>query len=332
MKTLIIAEAGVNHNGNIKTAMKMIDVAVKANADFIKFQTFIPEKLVKENCSLTKYQKKNTNFKNQLQMLKKLSLSFNDFKKIKKKCDNKKIEFMSSPFDEDSIEFLKKIKVRYIKIPSGEITNIPYLEKIGRLNLKVVISTGMSNMSELIIALKILIKNGTKKKNITVLHCSSEYPAKINELNLCSIKYIKDKLNIKVGYSDHSIGYEASLIALGLGASILEKHFTLNKKLSGPDHKASLSPSELNKYVFKIRTFEKSIGKYHKKPGSSEMKNMNFIRKKIVAKKAILKGEKFNIENITTARSSQGLSASKWYQLIGKKAKHSFLKNQNIKL
>lgn len=331
MKTLIIAEAGVNHNGNIKIAMKMIDIAVKANANFIKFQTFIPENLVKGSCGLTKYQKINTNFKNQLQMLKKLSLSFDDFKKIKRKCDEKKIEFMSSPFDDDSIEFLKKIKVKYIKIPSGEITNIPYLEKIGMLNLKVILSTGMSNMSELVIALKILMKSGTKKSNITVLHCNSEYPAKINELNLCSIKYIKDKLNIKVGYSDHSIGYEASLMALSLGATVLEKHFTLNKKLSGPDHKASLSPNELINYIFKIRTFEKSIGKYHKKPSSSEIKNINLIRKKIIAKKEILKGEKFDNKNLTTVRSSSGLCASKWYQLIGKKANQKFLKNQSIK-
>ena len=332
MSIIIIAEAGVNHNGEIKKALKMVDIAANVKANFIKFQTFIPEKMVVSNFALASYQKKNTKFLNQYQMLEKLKLSYNDFKKIKKRCYEKKIKFISSPFDLDSIDFLSRLKIKYIKIPSGEITNVPYLKKIGKLNIKVILSSGMSNINEIKEAIKILVRNGTKKSNITVLHCSTQYPAPHNELNLKSIKFIKDKIDINVGYSDHSLGYEASLIALGLGATILEKHFTLNKQLSGPDHKASLSPKELKNYILKIRDFEKSIGQYQKKPSLTEKKNMTFIRKKIVAQEDIKIGEIFSIKNLTTKRSATGICASKWEKVMGKESRYRFIKNQGIKI
>ena len=332
MKTIIIAEAGINHNGSLKRAIKMIDIASRAKADFIKFQTFVPENLAHSNSILAKYQKKNTKYDDQFDMLKKLCLSFDDFKKIKKKCIEKKIKFLSSPFDETSINFLKKIKVEYIKIPSGEITNIPYLKKIGKLKTKVILSTGMATLSEIKIAMNILIQNGTRKSKITILHCNTQYPASISDLNLLSIKYIKDKLKVKVGYSDHSLGYEASLIALGLGAKVLEKHFTLNKKLIGPDHKSSLSPNELKEYVLKVREFEKAIGKYQKKPSIKEKENINVVRKQIVANNDIQIGDRFSIKNITTKRSKKGIPSSKWDFVVGKKSRFRFFKDQNIKI
>ena len=326
----IIAEAGVNHNGKISNALKLVDVASKAKADYIKFQTFVPELLTSKDTRLAKYQKKNISEDSHLKMLKKLALSEQDLKKIINRCLKKRIKFMSSPFDFESIKFLKKLNIRIIKIPSGEITNIPYLRKIGSLNRKIILSTGMSNMREIRSAISILVQSGTRKKNISILHCSTEYPASINNLNLFSIKYMKDFLKMNIGYSDHSEGYEASLIAISLGATILEKHFTLNKNLKGPDHKASLSPKELTKYVQKIRLFEKSLGNYHKKPYKQEIIISKIVRKKILAKENIFKNQKFTTMNLTTKRSNKGLDASLWDQLIGKKAKKNFKKDQAI--
>ena len=326
----IIAEAGVNHNGKISNALKLVDVASKAKADYIKFQTFVPDLLTSKDTRLAKYQKKNISEDSHLKMLKKLALSEQDLKKIINRCLKKRIKFMSSPFDFESINFLKKLNIRIIKIPSGEITNIPYLRKIGSLNRKIILSTGMSNMREIRSAISILEQSGTRKKNISILHCSTEYPASINNLNLFSIKYMKDFLKMNIGYSDHSEGYEASLIAISLGATILEKHFTLNKNLKGPDHKASLSPKELTKYVQKIRLFERSLGKYHKKPYKQEIIISKIVRKKILAKENIFKNQKFTTINLTTKRSNKGLDASLWDQLIGKKAKKNFKKDQAI--
>ncbi len=331
MKTIIIAEAGVNHNGSLKKALKMVDIASRAKADFIKFQTFIPSELCQTKANLAEYQKKNFKRKSQLEMLKSLSLSFNDFRKIKERCKKRNINFISSPFDEPSLDFLKKIKVNLIKIASGEITNIPLLKKIGKLKKKVIMSTGMSNLKEIKKALNILIKNGTKKKDITILHCNTEYPATNSKLNLKSIKFLKDKLNISVGYSDHSIGNEASLMAIALGSSVLEKHFTISKSLKGPDHTSSLDPKELTHYVKSIREFEKSLGVYDKYPYKEELKNLQTIRKQIVAKTSILKGEKFSLNNITTKRAQKGIPASKWDEIIGKKSSFNFKTDENIK-
>lgn len=331
-KTLIIAEAGVNHNGKLSRAIKMVDIAAKAKADYIKFQTFIPENLSQKNMNLAKYQKLNSKFSDQLKMLKKYSLNYDDFKKIKARCLKKKIKFMTSPFDEESLKILKKLKVKFVKIPSGEITNVPFLRSIGNMNKKVILSTGMSNLKEIKLAIEILIKGGAKKNNISILHCNTQYPADTRRLNLMSIKYLKDKLKMQVGFSDHSLGSGASIMAISLGASILEKHFTLNKKLKGPDHNASLSPKELIEYVKQIRIFEKSIGNYEKKPYKQELINLNIVRKQIVAKARIIKGQKFTKKNITTKRAKQGIPAFKWDQVIGKKSKYNFNLDQNIKI
>jgi len=331
-KTIIIAEAGVNHNGKFKNALKMVDIAAKANANYIKFQTFVPENLSQKKMYLANYQKTNTKFPDQLEMLKQYSLKFDDFKKIKKRCLKKKIKFMTSPFDEDSVKVIKKLGLDYIKVPSGEITNVPLLRCIGKLKKKVIISTGMSNLNEIRNAIGILVKSGTKKKNISVLHCNTQYPAEFSKLNLMSVKYLKDKLKMRVGFSDHSLGSGASIISLALGASILEKHFTLNKKMKGPDHSSSLSPSELIDYIKQVRTFEQSIGNYEKKPYTNELKNLDIVRKQIVAKKKILKGQKFSIKNITTKRAKKGIPASKWDKVIGKTSKVNFNFDENIKI
>ena len=330
-KIIIIAEAGVNHNGKLRTALKMVDVASKAKADFIKFQTFIPNELSQEKHGLAEYQKKYLKKKKHIDLLKKLALSFEDFKKIKLRCKRRKIKFLSSPFDISSITFLNKLKLDTFKIPSGEINNVPYLKKIASFNKKIILSTGMSNLKEIISAIKIISKNGTNKKKITILHCNSEYPASINQLNLLSIKYLKDKLKLDVGYSDHSLGYEASLMALCFGATVFEKHFTLDKKLKGPDHTSSLSPNELKIYVKKLKLFQESIGKYNKKPSLIEIQNSKVLRKQIFANLNIKKGEKFTINNITTKRGKQGISASKWDKVIGNISKYNFSKDENIK-
>ena len=331
-KITVIAEAGVNHNGRLNLALKMVDLAAKSGADYIKFQTFNPELLSQKNLGLVDYQKQNYSKNSQLKMLQKLSLSHNDFIKILKRCKQKKIKFLSSPFDIESINFLKKLKLKTIKVPSGEINNIPYLRELGKLNKKIILSTGMSNIVEIKKAIKELTDNGTKKNRIVVMHCSTEYPADVKKLNLKSIKFLKDKLKMEVGYSDHSLGFEASIMSITLGAKIFEKHFTLNKKFKGPDHKASLSPKELIEYVDKLKLFSKSVGEYNKKPYRQEVINSKFIRKQIVALKKIKKGEKFNLKNITTKRAKKGISASKWDQVVGKVSKFNFLIDENIKI
>ena len=331
VKTLVIAEAGVNHNGKLSRAIKMVDLAAKAKADYVKFQTFVPENLSQKKMNLAQYQKVNSKFPDQLKMLKKYSLSFKDFKKIKARCIRKKINFMTSPFDEESVKIIKKLNLQFVKIPSGEITNIPLLRSIGKLGKKIILSTGMSNLQEIKKKIQILLKSGIKKNYISILHCNTQYPADSSKLNLMSIKYLKDKLKMRIGFSDHSLGISASIMALSFGASILEKHFTLSKKLKGPDHSASLSPKELIEYVREVRVFEKSIGNYEKKPYKQELVNLNIVRKQIVAKKKILKGQIFSLENITTKRAKKGIPASKWDRVIGTKSKFNFDTDQNIK-
>jgi|TARA_B110000211_G_scaffold195033_1_gene223494 N,N'-diacetyllegionaminate synthase len=332
-KTLIIAEAGVNHNGNINLALKMVDIAARAKADFVKFQTYYTDDLVQKKVGLAKYQEQNLKgVSSQYKLLKKFELSISDHLKIIKRCKKKKIKFLSSPFDLKSIDLLKKLKLNLFKIPSGEITNIPYLRKIGALKKKIILSTGMSNTEEIKKAIKTIISSGTKKKNLTVLHCSSEYPAEKNNLNLLSIPLMKKKFNINVGYSDHSLGLQASFTAVALGAKVIEKHFTTNKKLSGPDQKASISPNQLANLVVGIRSIESTLGNNIKEPYSAELKNLKFIRKFIVAKKKIQKGEKFTDKNITTKRAIVGISASRWEWVIGKKAKKDFLYDENVKI
>ena len=329
---IIIAEAGVNHNGSLKKALQLVDIAAKAKADFVKFQTYKTENLVQRDFSCASYQLKNSKFKNQFKMLKKYELNENQFKKIIERCKIKKIKFLSSPFDIQSLSLLKKLKCKTIKIPSGEITNIPLLEEIGKLKRKLILSTGMSTYIEILRAIKILISHGTKKKNIFLLHCNTEYPVNFRNTNLNSIEYLKKKFKVIVGYSDHTTGFEAALVSIGLGARIIEKHFTTNKLLSGPDHKASLDKKELTKFVSILRSAYKSLGKKTKEASTKELENAKFIRKNIVAKKSIFVGDRFTKNNITTKRSSPGIPASDWKKIINKVSKFNFLKDQNIKI
>ena len=331
-KVTVIAEAGVNHNGLLKNALKMVDVASKAGADYIKFQTFDPKSLANSNLGLAKYQKKNSGQNSHLKMLSKLSLSEKEFRKILNRCKKKKIKFLSSPFDIFSINILKKLKVNIFKIPSGQIDDVPYLQYLGALKKKIFLSTGMSTLLEIKKAIRIILSKGTPKKNIEILHCVSQYPAEKKNLNLNSIKFLQNNIKLPVGFSDHSLGYNASLIAIGLGSRVIEKHFTLNKNQKGPDHKSSLNPEELISFIKKIRYAEHSLGEYQKKPLKDELINKKFIRKKIVAKKKILPGDKFTINNLITKRSINGLPASDWKKIIGKKSKKKFIENQGIKI
>ena len=331
MKTIIIAEAGVNHNGSLKLALKMIDVAAKAKANYIKFQTFSPADLVQKNFGLANYARKSTNALTQRDLLKKYVIKEYDHKRLIERCKRKKILFLSSPFDIKSIDLLNKLNQKIFKIPSGEITNIPYLKHIGKLKKKIILSTGMANEKEIRIALKILMSSGTAKKNISILHCSTEYPASLKNLNLKSISFLKKKFKINVGYSDHSLGPEASIAAVSLGANIIEKHFTLNKNLKGPDHKASATPGELCDLVKKIRKTEMILGKQKKHPYKVERQNAIYIRKYIVASEDISTGQKFSEKNITTKRAKKGIPASSWFKIIGKKSRFSFKEDETIK-
>ena len=331
-KIIVIAEAGVNHNGLLTNALKMVDVASRAGADYVKFQTFDPKSLANTNLGLAKYQKKNSAQKTHLKMLTKLSLSENEFRKILNRCKKKKIKFLSSPFDILSINTLKRLKVNTFKIPSGQIDDVPYLQYLGSLKKKIFLSTGMSTLSEIKNAIKIISTTGTLKKNIEILHCISQYPAEKKNLNLNSIKYLQDNLKLPVGFSDHSLGDHASLVAIGLGSRVIEKHFTLNKNQKGPDHKSSLNPKELISFIKKIRYAEYSLGRYQKKPLKDELINKKFIRKKIVAKQKIFPGDKFTTSNLITKRSIYGLPASDWKKIIGKKSKKKFIENQGVKI
>lgn len=330
-KVFIIAEAGVNHNGCMKTAKKMVDVAAKSGADAVKFQTFNAESLVSRFAQKADYQKKTTDKKeSQLEMIKKLELSFEHHKELIDYCRLKKIIFLSSPFDLESIDLLVKLKLNILKIPSGEMTNLPYLRKIGSLRKKIILSTGMSTLQEIKEALQVLTKGGTKKKNIIVLHCNTEYPTPFKDVNLKAMLTIKNKLRVAVGYSDHTLGIEAPIAATALGASVIEKHFTLDKKMPGPDHQASLDPEELENIVKAIRHIEIALGNGIKKPSSSELKNIYIARKSIVAKIDIKKGEMFSEENITVKRPATGINPMRWDVVLGKVAKKNFYKDDLI--
>lgn len=312
----IIAEAGVNHNGNIDLAKRMIDVASEYNVDAIKFQTFKTENLVSKMAKKAKYQNNTTDQnESQFDMIKKLELDIETHKELIEYCKNKKIMFLSTPFDLESIDLLNDLGLEIFKIPSGEITNLPYLEKIGKLKKKVILSTGMSTLDEIESALNILRENGTK--DITVLHCNTEYPTPMGDVNLNAMNTIKEKLNVEVGYSDHTLGIEVSIAAVSMGAKVIEKHFTLDKNMEGPDHKASLEPNELKQMVECIRNIEKAMGDGIKKPSKSEMKNIDIVRKSIVAIKKIKKGEIFTEENIYIKRPGNGISPMKWYEVLG---------------
>tara|TARA_A100001011_G_scaffold96861_1_gene101950 strand:- start:158 stop:1162 length:1005 start_codon:yes stop_codon:yes gene_type:complete len=331
-KTIVIAEAGINHNGNLNRALKMVDVAKTAGANFIKFQTFNPNSLATKKAKKASYQKKSNDFtKNQLDMLKKYTLNHKDFLRIFNYCKKKKILFLSSAFDLESLIFLKKIGCRVYKIPSGEINNVPYLKKLGSFNKKIFLSTGMSNLNEIKYSINVLVKSGTKKSNITVLHCVSEYPAKFKKLNLNAIKFLKKKLNMNIGYSDHSLGIEAPISAVSIGASVIEKHFTLNKNLRGPDHKMSLDGNELKQMIQCVRNIELSLGVNNKIVSKAENSIKKLVRKSIIAKKNISKGEIFTKINLTTKRPGNGMSPTYWEKILGKKSKRNFQKDEKIR-
>ncbi len=331
-KVFIIAEAGVNHNGDFDTALKMIEVAKEVGADAIKFQVFKTENFVSKYAIKAEYQLNYTDdFENQFQMLKKLELSFDNFVKLKEYCEELGIKFLASPFDLESIEFLDKIGLEIFKVPSGEITNLPYLEKIGKLNKKIIISTGMATLGEIEDALDVLFQNGSKRENIIVLHCNTDYPTPIEDVNLKAMLTIKEAFKIRVGYSDHTLGIEVPIAAVALGAEVIEKHFTLDKNMIGPDHKASLNPIEFKMMVLAIRNIEKALGDGIKKPSFSETKNIPITRKYIVAKKDIKKGEKFTEENLTVKRTGKkGISPMKLKEIIGLKSPFDFKQDEII--
>ncbi len=332
-KVFIIAEAGVNHNGSMEIARRLIDVAKEAGADAVKFQTFKAEKLASYFTGMAEYQRKNLGVgEKQLEMLKKLELGFEDFRSLKEYCEKKDIVFLSSPFDLDSAKFLKALGMDVFKIPSGEITDYPLLKEIGGYASKVIVSTGMADLGEIEDALDVLIESGTKRENITVLHCNSEYPTPFEDVNLKAMLTIKEAFKINVGYSDHTLGIEVPIAAVALGATVIEKHFTLDRNLPGPDHKASLEPDELRAMVKAIRNIEKALGNGIKKPSQSEAKNISIVRKCIVAKRNIKKGEVFTEENLTTKRSGGGISAMRWREVLGKKAPKFIKRDEPIEI
>lgn len=331
MKVKIIAEAGVNHNGDINLAYRLVDVAKASGADIVKFQTFSPIDEVSKFAKKAEYQKgENDSGENQLEMLKKLALSHDDFIKIKAYCEKVGIEFLSTPFDLGSIDFLESLGCKHWKIPSGEITNYPYLVKISKTALPIIMSTGMSNIDEIEEAISLMKSHNCGE--ITLLHCTTEYPAPIDEINLNAIKTLKNRFKTKVGYSDHSLGIESSIAAVALGAEIIEKHFTLDKKSPGPDHKASLEPSELKAMVTAIRKIELAMGTGEKVPTKSEIKNIEIARKSLVAKCSIKAGEIFSIDNLTTKRPGNGISPMLWAKVIGTAAKRNFEEDELIEI
>lgn len=332
IKTLIIAEAGVNHNGNLETALKLVDVAADAGADIVKFQTFKAKNLVTENAKMADYQKANIGSESsQLDMLKKLELSFDDHHRLIEKCNQRRIKFLSTAFDFESLDFLKTLNMGLWKIPSGEITNLPYLEIIGKLKQPIIISTGMADFKEVQDAVLVLTQQGLPKDKLTVLHCNTDYPTPMADVNLKAMVELGRKLGIAYGYSDHTMGIEVPVAAVALGAQVIEKHFTLSRSMSGPDHKASLEPSELKDMVRMIRHIEVALGHDLKTPTPSELKNKEIARKSIVAKKPIKAGELFTEENLTTRRPGSGLSPMRWYDFIGKRSKYDFNENEPIR-
>ena len=322
-KVIIIAEAGVNHNGDINTAKKLIDVAVEAGVDYVKFQSFKADKLVSPDAKKADYQIKNTEEEDddsQYQMLKQLELSVENHIELIEYCSLKKINFFSTAFDLDGISYLSSLNLGVFKIPSGELTNFPYLRAVANTGLPVILSTGMANLDEIQKSVEVLISNGTKKNQITVLHCNTEYPTPMIDVNLKAMLTIKEKLGVSIGYSDHTLGIEVPIAAVALGAKIIEKHFTLDRNLPGPDHKASLEPDELKAMVSAIRNIEKAIsGNERKEPSQSESKNIAIARKSIHLKNKLAAGTIILEDDIIALRPGDGISAMKWTEIIGRK-------------
>ncbi|MDR1236224.1 MAG: N-acetylneuraminate synthase [Holosporaceae bacterium] len=326
-KVFIIAEAGVNHNGSVESAENLIDKAMEAGCDAVKFQTFKAENVVSRFAEKAEYQKKRTGAEeNQLQMIKKLELSFDDFAKMKKYCEDCGVMFLSSPFDVESADFLASLDVEYFKIPSGEIVNLPLLRKIASFRKKVILSVGMATLEEIEAAVKVLVDS----REIRLLHCTTEYPCPFSEVNLRAIQTLKNKFGFEVGYSDHTEGIEVAIAAVALGATVIEKHFTLDKNADGPDHRASLEPHELKQMVSAIRNIEKALGDGRKIPTESEIKNIPIVRKSVVAKRDIKKGEIFSAENLATKRPGTGISPMKWDEIMGTIAQRDYSEDELI--
>lgn len=329
-RVLIIAEAGVNHNGSIQRAKQMIESAKKCGADIVKFQTANVNSLVSQYAQMANYQKKNIGKEeSQKEMLDKLILPFESFLELKSHCDTVGIQFLSTPFDIESIQFLNEL-VPFWKIPSGEITNYPYLVEIGKTGKQVILSTGMSEMEEIAAAITLLKENGTKE--ITLLHCNTQYPTPYADVNLRAMKTLKDTFHLPTGYSDHTEGIEIPIAAVSMGAEVIEKHFTLDRSLPGPDHKASLEPDELQAMVKAIRNVEIAMGDGVKTVSRSEKENLNIARKSIIAAVNICWGELFTEKNLTTKRPGNGISPMRWNEVIGNRAKRDFQEDELIEL
>jgi N,N'-diacetyllegionaminate synthase len=331
--TFIIAEAGVNHNGDLDTARKIIDAAKAAGADAVKFQTFKAEQVVSRFAPKAEYQKKkNSRSESQLEMIKRLELDENALRELSDYCQEKNIMFLSSAFDLGSVDLLYNLGLAIFKIPSGQITDLPYLRKIGGLKKEVILSTGMSDLDEIGDALEVLTEAGTLKRNITVLHCNTEYPTPMEDVNLFAMLEIEKAFGVDVGYSDHTLGIEVGIAAAALGAKVIEKHITLDRNMRGPDHEASLEPGELKAMVEAIRNIEKALGRKAKKPSDSELKNRPIVRKSIVAAKSIKKGKVITEQDLTTKRPGIGISPMQWDEVLGIKAAKNFEPDELIEL
>lgn len=325
----VIAEAGDNHNGNFDLALQLVDQAVEAGADCVKFQTFITENVISRYAQKAEYQKRNTKeAESQFDMVKRLELSFEQFRQIQSYCREKGILFLSTPFDLDSIDFLQEIEIPFWKIPSGEITNLPYLIRIARTGKDIILSTGMCAMDEIATAMKLLKENGAGK--ITLLHCNTEYPTSFQDVNLRAMKTMQEVFGVSVGYSDHTLGIEVPIAAVAMGARVIEKHFTLDRDMEGPDHKASLEPDELKQMIRSIRNIEMALGSTEKIPTESEKKNLDIARKSIVAKCDIKKGELLTEEILSVKRPGNGISPMRWNEIVGTRAVRDFKEDELI--
>lgn len=332
-KVIIIAEAGVNHNGDYEMAKLLALKAKEAGVDYVKFQTGIPENVISRYADMAEYQKVNIGHtESQLDMVRKIMLDRNAFAPLKQYCDEIGIKFISTPFDLVSIDVLQPLKMDFWKIPSGEITNFPYLKKIAQLGEPVIMSTGMSEMDEIEKAIDVLCSNGLTKDQIKLLHCNTEYPTPMKDVNLKAMLAIKEKVDVKVGYSDHTQGIEVPIAAVALGAEVIEKHFTLDRTLPGPDHKASLEPNELKSMVDAIRNIEQALGDGVKHVSNSERRNIAIARKSIIAARDIKQGEELTEENLTTKRPGNGISPMRWNEVIGTRAVRDFKEDELIEI
>lgn len=321
----IIAEAGVNHNANFDLAIKLIDEAKKAGADAVKFQTAVPELVMTNTATMAEYQVNNIGkVESQIEMAKKIHLPVSDYKKLKEYCDQIGIMFLSTPFDHVSIVELEKLDMEYFKIPSGEITNLPYLRHVAKISKKVILSTGMSTMKEVGEAVKVLYDNGILPENLTLLHVTTDYPTQMEDVNLNAMLSMQKEFNLNVGYSDHTLGIEVPIAAVALGAKVVEKHFTLDKNMIGPDHKASLEPNELQAMVKAIRNIELALGNGIKEPAIGEQKNIHIARRSIVAKCDIRAGEIFTEDNLIVKRPGNGINPMRWDTIIGSCAQKDY--------